>query len=190
MDAFIEKYDPVIPKSQLGVLGGNNTRYRVAEGIWIHEKDLIADRFKHIVAGVTGLPIDNQETPHLIKYTEGGEYKEHWDYFLKGESYYEQSVAEGGQRVFSSILYLNDNFEGGETDFPKQDFVVKPKTGSIFTWRNINVDGTVKEDSLHAGLPVTKGIKYILIIWIRENEIRKKTKPTPKVNSGIKFKRN
>lgn len=171
LKAFIEKYDPAIPKNKLlGVLGENIDKFRVAEGIWIQHKDSICDRFKYIVAGVTGLPIENQEDPHLIKYDVGGEYKHHFDYFHPNTDYYDDHIKKGGQRVFSSILYLNDDFEGGETDFPKLDIIVKPVAGSVFTWRNITVDGDLKKDSIHAGLPVTKGIKYILIIWTRENE--------------------
>jgi hypothetical protein len=31
------------------------------------------------------------------------------------------------------------------------------------------VNGNILDESLHAGLPVTDGYKWILIIWVREN---------------------
>lgn len=191
MDNFLESYSSSIPKKPLGILGANIDKFRVAEGIWMHNYDPICDRFKHLVAGITGLPIENQETPHLIKYEVGGEYKEHWDYYIPGEKYYIEQMQRGGQRIFSSILYLNDDFEGGETDFPKLEITVKPKCGSVFTWRNIAVDGSLKEDSLHAGLPVTKGIKYILIIWIHQKAfVRENTKKPETKTKGIKLPTN
>jgi len=186
---FIKKFDALIPKKQLGVLGEKNPVVgRIAEGIWIKEYDKLAERMKFIIAGVTGLPIENQEDPHLIKYETGGEYKHHHDYFMKGEQYYEKSMYSGGQRVFSTILYLNDNFVGGETDFPKYNLTVKPKTGLVFTWRNLNLDGSVNQDSLHGGLPVTEGKKYIIVVWTRENSYLGKAKPINlKTTTGLKL---
>ena len=187
--SVIDKYDALIPKKPLGVLGKDKPdNGRIAEGIWIKEYDKLAERLKFIIAGVTGLPIENQEDPHLIKYETGGEYKHHNDYFMKGEQYYETSMYKGGQRVFSTILYLNDNFVGGETDFPKYNLTVKPKTGLVFTWRNLNLDGSVNEDSLHGGLPVTEGKKYIIVVWTRENSYLGKSKPiNVKTTRGLKL---
>lgn len=187
--AFIEKYDNFIPKKPLGVLGTDTYKGRAAEGIWIREKESVSERFKHLVSGITGLPIENQESPHLVRYDEGGEYKHHHDYFYSEGNYYATCMSEGGQRVFSSLLYLNDDFEGGETDFPKYNVTVKPKIGTILTWRNLNVDKTVNINSLHAGLPVTRGKKYIMIIWVRENACTAKLKPVnvSKTTRGIKL---
>jgi prolyl 4-hydroxylase len=67
------------------------------------------------------------------------------------------------------LLYLNDDFEGGQTDFPTWKLTVIPQTGSIISWRNMKENGELEKDSLHAGLPVTKGVKYILIVWVREH---------------------
>jgi len=65
--------------------------------------------------------------------------------------------------------FVNEDFEGGKTVFPKWNASVEPTVGSVITWRNMTIDGSLEEDSLHAGLPVTKGVKYILVIWVREN---------------------
>ena len=55
-------------------------------------------------------------------------------------------------------VYLNDNFEGGETQFYLPDFTVKPKTGSVLVFPPLWTFP-------HAGLPVTKGVKYILTTY-------------------------
>lgn len=186
---FIKKFDPLIPKKQLGVLGEKNPiSGRIAEGIWLKETHELTIRLQHIICGVTGLPIENQEEPHLIKYDVGGEYKTHYDYFIPKTSYYEEEMMRGGQRIFSTILYLNDDFIGGETHFPKYNLTVKPKSGSVFTWRNINKDGSMNKDSFHAGLPVSQGNKYIIVIWTRERSFGGKTKIiTNKATKGIKL---
>jgi hypothetical protein len=37
-------------------------------------------------------------------------------------------------------------------------------------WDNLNPNGSLDYTSIHAGLPVISGIKYIAVIWIRENK--------------------
>ena len=170
-DALIEKYDANLER--LKVVAKQEAAYskgRSADGTWVKEYDPILDRLKNIVSGITGLPVKNQEAPHFIKYQTGGEYKHHFDFFNPKSESYQEHIVKGGQRIFSSILYLNDNFDGGETDFPKLNTRVKPDAGGVFTWRNVNLDGSLNENSLHAGLPVISGIKYVIVIWVRENE--------------------
>lgn len=170
LDEVIKRYDKELPP--LRTLGEHKDEYRTGQGTWIKEKEPTIDRFKQLIAGITGLPIENQETPHFIKYEVGGQYKHHFDYFHPGTNYYEEHIKRGGQRVFTSILYLNDDFEGGETDFPKHKITVKPTAGKMFTWRNVTVDGQLDVNSNHAGLPVKTGIKYIVVVWVRQNTFK------------------
>jgi len=167
---IIEKYAVNLPK--MSVLGSDNKdNFRVAEGTWIPKdsNNTVIEKFKNKVAEITGLPEEHQELPHLVRYVVGGEYKPHQDFFWPGTNYYDSSMKEGGNRAFSCLLYLNDDFEGGQTDFPTWKLTVIPQTGSIISWRNMKENGELEKDSLHAGLPVTKGVKYILIVWVREH---------------------
>jgi prolyl 4-hydroxylase len=67
------------------------------------------------------------------------------------------------------VIYLNDDFEGGATRFSKIDKNFKPKKYSGILFYPMNKDGDkCHENSLHAGMPVTKGEKYIANVWIRE----------------------
>lgn len=150
-------------------LGNDNDNYRVALFTWIYRNVPIAIKLREITSLETGLPIDNMEDLHIVKYEVGGEYKKHHDFFHPGENYYESCMVRGGQRVKSVLFYLNDDFEGGETVFPKLNMKVKPVKNKMVIWDNLNEDGTLDHDSIHAGLPVTKGVKYIAVIWIREN---------------------
>jgi prolyl 4-hydroxylase len=153
----------------LGTLGQPISRHRVADGKWFSndDEDLVR-RFKILTSAITGVPISHQESPHLVRYQVGGEYKTHFDYFIPGTEHYESHTRYAGQRLFSTILYLNDNFLGGETDFPNVGVKIKPETGMVYTWRNVSIRGELEPLSFHAGLPVTEGVKYILIIWTRE----------------------
>ena len=73
-----------------------------------------------------------------------------------------------GNRWKTAILYLNDNYEGGETEFPNWGVKIKGKEGELVTWTNLNKNGTPNMDTLHAGLPVISGTKYIVVSWIRQ----------------------
>lgn len=152
-----------------GVLGSTENNYRIAEQAWIHENNPLTLKIKNIVLHKTNLPVENQEAIHIVRYGVGGQYKPHHDFFHPNTSYYENATKNGGQRKYSCLFYLNDNFKGGETEFPKQDLMVKPKTGKLLMWDNLKKDGSPNHDTLHAGLPVTEGEKWICIVWVRED---------------------
>ena len=116
----------------------------------------------------SGLPVENQEEIHIVKYEIGGEYKPHHDFFHVTEDYAAEHIANGGNRIKSALIYLNDDFEGGETEFPELNIIVKPELGKLVIWDNM-VDGKLDYTSIHAGLPVKSGIKYIAVVFIREN---------------------
>jgi prolyl 4-hydroxylase len=73
------------------------------------------------------------------------------------------------QRTKTVIIYLNDNFSGGETVFPNIDISIIPKAGDAIMFSNIHSNGRINKDSDHAGLPVLKGSKWIATRWIRVN---------------------
>jgi Rps23 Pro-64 3,4-dihydroxylase Tpa1-like proline 4-hydroxylase len=89
----------------------------------------------------------------LLKYSKGNKFTPHFD------------VAYGEfKRLFTIIIYLNDDFVGGETNFINAKIKIKPKKGSLLIWKNIK-NGKVDSNSLHESLKVIKGIKYNLVNW-------------------------
>lgn len=99
-------------------------------------------------------------------YEVGQEFRHHTDYF--SEDTYPNHCLHSGQRTWTCMIYLNDVEEGGFTDFPHINIMLKPKKGMAVVWKNS--DGTGKEyaASFHAGLPVVKGKKIIITKWFRE----------------------
>jgi prolyl 4-hydroxylase len=123
------------------------------------------DIFKSKVASLTSLPQENQEAPSIINYPVAGYYHPHYDYFDESDEDFEKLVIpRGGQRVQTCLLYLNDNFTGGFTTFPKLKVKIVPEAGKLVWWDN------ARDESLHAGTSVTFGTKWIATIWIRENK--------------------
>jgi prolyl 4-hydroxylase len=168
-DSLVELSQPQFTKTT--TLGKEIDGYRVAHGAWLLSKDDKVNLLRKMVSEYTSLPIENMEGTHIVKYEIGGEYKVHHDFFHPGESYYEKEVTNrGGQRTKTALIYLNDGFTGGETEFPQLNIRVTPLKGKLVVWDNLNPNGSLDYTSIHAGLPVISGIKYIAVIWIRENK--------------------
>jgi prolyl 4-hydroxylase len=154
------------------VLGKNApSDYRVADGTWLYGNthQIIKD-IKLKISKNINIPIEHMEDMNVVKYKKGGQYKVHHDFFHPNTDYFEESVGSSGQRIFTALIYLNDDFKGGETDFPKINKKIMPKKNKLVIWRNVEKDGSLIDNSLHAGLPVEEGIKYIGVIWIREKK--------------------
>ena len=104
------------------------------------------------------------------RYDVGQEFKEHHDFFHTTESYWQKERENGGQRSWTAMIYLNDDLEGGTTEFHKAQIGVRPLAGMLVAWNNMKPDGTQNDFSLHAGKPVTKGRKYIITKWFRQKK--------------------
>ena len=111
-------------------LGTPIENYRVAENAWIYSDTELTTKIKKIISNKTGLPIEHQEKIHIVKYNVGGEYKTHHDFFHLNTDYYENTMKSGGQRVVSCLFYLNDEFEGGETELWGEKRI-KPEKGNL-----------------------------------------------------------
>lgn len=72
-----------------------------------------------------------------------------------------------GPRYLTVLFYLNDNFDGGETIFPKINKLVKPEKGKAVIFQNVNNNGVIITQALHGGKPVKNGEKWIANKWIR-----------------------
>ncbi len=120
------------------------------------------------IADLLGLPHEKGETMQGQRYAPGQHFRAHHDYFHDTESYWPQIQASGGQRTWTAMIYLNDVAEGGETWFPQAGFKIAPRRGLLLAWNNMNPDGTPNTLTLHEGMDVVEGTKYIVTKWFRE----------------------
>ena len=105
------------------------------------------------------------EAIHGQKYEINQFYKQHVDYY--NEDQMDTYCKWMGQRTWTTMLYLNDVEEGGETHFIKLGIKLKPKAGTLIAWNNLNKDGSRNTYTDHEALPPTSGKKYILTKWWR-----------------------
>jgi len=103
-------------------------------------------------------------------YDVGQEFKAHTDYFTPGGADYDKFCAESGQRTWTFMIYLNEVDAGGATRFKVIGKTFQPKTGKLLCWNNRRSDGGVNPNTLHHGMKVRKGVKYVITKWYREGE--------------------
>jgi prolyl 4-hydroxylase len=102
--------------------------------------------------------IDNLEFVKVLKYNEGEQFKPHHDYF--------GSKVTDNDRIATVIVYLNDDFTGGDTVFNELGLTVRPNIGSALFFDYKYID-ELNQKTLHEGTPVLSGTKYIATVWIR-----------------------
>lgn len=100
----------------------------------------------HFVSGEFGLAFREIGGAEIIRYPQGGEFKPHTD-----------THRGNAERAFTAILYLNDDFAGGETAFPNLAYQCRPAAGRVLVFL---------PTELHAGLPVMLGEKVVLVFWV------------------------
>jgi len=107
----------------------------------------------------------------LLRYQDGQEYRPHRDYLPASLI---RPLAEGGagQRESTVIIYLNDVENGGETEFIELGKKIAPKLGRVLAFKNLHADGSPDTGTLHAGLPVNSGTKWIATMWIHQGVFR------------------
>jgi len=125
------------------------------------------------ISELINFPIENGEGIQVLHYQIGAEYRPHYDYFPESQLGSKEFLEQGGQRVATLIMYLNDVDAGGETVFPELNLSVSPKKGSALYFSYTNSLGQLDEKTLHGGAPVVKGEKWIATKWIRKNLISK-----------------
>lgn len=115
----------------------------------------------------TMLPIENQEMLQISSYEKDGKFNAHFDACVyEDKAYCDKINNNAGQRKMTLLIYLNDNFEGGETEFVNLNFSMKPKKGNGILFENTDEQQNIYEESKHQGNTVKNGEKWIATKWV------------------------
>lgn len=151
------------------VSGAQQADYRsnAGAGFSLLESDLVLQRVNARAALAAGLPLANQEPTNVLHYLAGEEYRPHFD-FITRSALNEAELRACGQRAATVLVYLNDDYEGGETEFPELRLRYKARTGDALLFFNLTPEGEPDPRTLHAGLPPVRGEKWLYSKWIRQ----------------------
>jgi hypothetical protein len=127
----------------------NENLFNIYEKMYRIVKECVDDYAKY-----WGINVCYYEAFNFVKYEgEGQEFKIHADH---GPHY---------NTTVSIVVYLNDNYEGGEIYFPRLDkLTYTPKSGDIAVFPS----NYIYE---HASLPMKSGTKYCIVIMSDINEL-------------------
>jgi prolyl 4-hydroxylase len=133
--------------------------------------DLVNVVVQYRIAAACGMPIANFEGPTVLNYQVGEQITEHTDFVNPTMPTYEKEIATRGDRAITFLVYLNGDYDGGATDFPLLHVRHKGSRGDGLFF--VNVLPTQKPDTraVHAGLPPTRGEKWVLSQFIRTRAV-------------------
>lgn len=111
------------------------------------------------------------EAASVLHYSEGEQIRNHYDFIDPGAPRYAEQIARRGDRVVTFLTYLNDNYEGGETEFPELGLSHKGRQGEGLYFVNVDAEGKPALKTLHAGRPPLAGEKWVLTQFIRNRQV-------------------
>lgn len=142
----------------------DNTRQSMQA--WMKDDDNdISKKIAKSTSAIANLPSENSEDLQVVSYTKGGYFKPHYDACEGSEEFCKLMNKSAGPRHLTFLIYLNDDYDGGETYFPKLNKTIKPKKGKLVIFKSTDSNGVIIRNSLHGGNPVTRGNKWICNKW-------------------------
>jgi prolyl 4-hydroxylase len=172
LDAVIGIAAPLVQRSQIVDASTGQSRpdpMRSSSHITLgpRQHDHVLEALEHCISRVSGLPVLHAEFLQVLRYRRGEEFRLHVDYFNESGAGSYQSLADGGQRAQTVLAYLNEGYAGGSTRFPELQLDIQGEPGDLLHFHNLRSDGIGDRASLHAGMPVLDGEKWLLSQWIR-----------------------
>ncbi|HEX8621058.1 MAG TPA: 2OG-Fe(II) oxygenase [Allosphingosinicella sp.] len=157
-------WDPVTGEGQQ-----DPNRSNRALELGLTDMDVVLHLLRARISAASNLPLPVFETAQIMHYRPGEEFRAHYDFLDPAGRGHDRQLARFGQRIATFVLYLNDDYEGGETVFPKVGFRYRGRRGDALLFANVDAATRAPDPlSLHAGLPPTRGEKWVFSQWIRD----------------------
>lgn len=132
---------------------------RKSETAWLDLRDPVINNVVRRCMKLVDRPMCNCEKLQVLRYKPGGHYKPHQDTF---------SDMEANKRMYTVILALNDDYEGGETEFPNLKKSYKLEAGDALFFHTLDNYELMTSKALHGGKPVKHGEKWICNLWVHK----------------------
>ena len=118
--------------------------------------NLVKTSFLDLTEKCIGQQLEWFEKPNLMRYREGGHYVRHAD----SQNYDPETNIWNKviDRDLGILIYLNDDFEGGELSFYKLNYQIRPRAGAAVLFPS-------DQRFLHQAETVKKGVRYAVVSW-------------------------
>ena len=141
--------------------------FRTSQTCELSPADPLVDFVDNKIAAFMGMDPAFAETLQGQRYAIGQQFKPHHDFFYTDQPYWPAQEKSGGQRTWTAMAFLNSVEAGGQTFFERAGVRITPKAGNLLMWNNLDLAGEPNMYSLHQGMPVEAGVKYIVTKWFR-----------------------
>lgn len=142
--------------------------FRTSETCDLDETEPAVQELERRLAALNGIDPAYGEPVQGQRYAEGQEFKPHTDYFEPTGADFARFCSVAGNRSWTFMIYLNQVESGGATRFKVIGKTFQPETGKLLCWNNRRPDGSLNAATLHHGMKVRKGVKYVITKWYRE----------------------
>ncbi|HMC92960.1 MAG TPA: 2OG-Fe(II) oxygenase, partial [Allosphingosinicella sp.] len=157
-------WDPVT-----GAGRSDPNRTNKALELTLAEMDLVVAAIRARISAATNIPVPVFEPPQVMHYRVGEEFRPHHDFLDPSQPGHGAELARFGQRIATFLIYLNDDYDGGETAFPRAGLSHRGRKGDALLFANVDAATRAPDPlTLHAGMPPTRGEKWIFSQWIRD----------------------
>lgn len=164
---FVAKIDTDRRPSTIADPNGDHY-FRTSETCDMSAEDPEVIALDEKLSALSGIDRQFGETMQGQRYAVGQEFKAHTDYFEPGGQDYERYTSVAGQRTWTFMIYLNEPVAGGATRFKTIGKSIQPETGKLVAWNNRRPDGSLNPATIHHGMKVREGTKYVITKWYRE----------------------
>lgn len=144
-----------------------NTEARFA----LADVDVVQAVLQIRMAAACGVSPRQLEAPAVLHYAPGEEIREHYDFVDPATPGYAHELARFGERIVTFLVYLNDDYSSGETDFPKLGICHKGRRGEGLFFVNALPDGSPDRRMVHAGRAPRDGEKWIVSQFVRNRPV-------------------
>ncbi len=145
-----------------------DTAFRTSETCDLPAGEPVVAALDAALAAATGLDPRHGEPVQGQRYAVGQEFKAHTDYFEPNGADFARYCGLAGNRTWTAMIYLNASEAGGATRFKAVDKTIQPERGKLVCWNNRRADGALNPATIHHGMKVRAGTKYIVTKWYRE----------------------
>jgi hypothetical protein len=147
------------------------TRTNTEADFTVVNSDLVLSLVRDRMAAALGIATPFFEVTKLLHYEPGQHFALHADFIEPSTPALAREIEQHGQRVMTFLAYLNADYEGGETDFPRIGYRYKGGRGDALLFANVDASGAPDYNTVHAGLPPTSGVKWLLSQWVRGKQV-------------------
>jgi hypothetical protein len=143
------------------------TRTNRLASLPLFESSLLSILVQERLAAAASVSSRQLEAAAILNYRPGEQSRPHFDFIDPKARGFAAEMQQIGQRVATVLVYLNDDYTGGETAFPELGIDHRGKKGDALLFVSVDGEGQPDRRTVHAGRPPLNGEKWVLSQFIR-----------------------